>query len=73
MAITSRATRTSARTPAVRIRRRIGAPTVSVVVRDSDGRQQRRFEAQVRIDTPKEWEYVEHDGILHYVLRQLAA
>ena len=31
------------------------------------------FTAQVRIDTPKEWEYYQHDGILHYVLRQLAA
>jgi aconitate hydratase len=27
----------------------------------------------VRIDTPKEREYYEHGGILHYVLRQLAA
>ena len=32
-----------------------------------------RFEARVRIDTPKEREYYEHGGILHYVLRQLAA
>jgi len=31
------------------------------------------FTAQVRIDTPKEWEYYQHGGILHYVLRQLAA
>lgn len=31
------------------------------------------FIAQVRIDTPKEWEYYQHGGILHYVLRQLAA
>jgi aconitate hydratase len=31
-----------------------------------------RFEARVRIDTPKEREYYEHGGILHYVLRQLA-
>ena len=30
------------------------------------------FTAQVRIDTPKEWEYYQHGGILHYVLRQLA-
>jgi aconitate hydratase len=31
------------------------------------------FQARVRIDTPKEWEYFRHGGILHYVLRQLAA
>jgi aconitate hydratase len=31
------------------------------------------FEALVRIDTPKERDYFEHGGILHYVLRQLAA
>ena len=32
-----------------------------------------RFEARVRIDTPKEREYFRHGGILQYVLRQLAA
>ncbi len=31
-----------------------------------------RFEARVRIDTPKERDYYKHGGILHYVLRQLA-
>jgi len=31
------------------------------------------FEAKLRIDTPKEWEYYQHGGILQYVLRQLAA
>jgi len=31
-----------------------------------------RFEARVRIDTPKERDYYVHGGILHYVLRQLA-
>ncbi len=31
------------------------------------------FRAQVRIDTPKERDYFENGGILHYVLRQLAA
>ena len=31
------------------------------------------FEAKIRIDTPKERDYYEHGGILHYVLRQLAA
>jgi aconitate hydratase len=32
-----------------------------------------RFQARVRIDTPKERDYFRHGGILHYVLRQLAA
>src|SRR3954447_24851437 len=31
------------------------------------------FEARVRIDTPNEWLYYRHDGILHYVLRDLRA
>ena len=31
------------------------------------------FKATVRIDTPQESEYFRHGGILHYVLRQLAA
>ena len=31
------------------------------------------FQALVRIDTPKERDYYENGGILHYVLRQLAA
>ncbi len=50
-----------------------GARTVTVVVRDDDGNEQQRFDARVRIDTPKEWEYYAHGGILHYVIRQLAA
>ena len=29
------------------------------------------FKARVRIDTPNEWLYYRHGGILHYVLRQL--
>jgi len=31
------------------------------------------FQADIRIDTPKERDYYEHGGILQYVLRQLAA
>ena len=31
-----------------------------------------KFQARVRIDTPKERDYFRHGGILHYVLRQLA-
>ncbi|MBL8261527.1 MAG: aconitate hydratase AcnA [Xanthomonadaceae bacterium] len=34
---------------------------------------ERTFEAQVLLLTPKEVEYFRHGGILHYVLRQLAA
>lgn len=30
------------------------------------------FRARLRIDTPQEWEYYRHGGILHFVLRQLA-
>ncbi len=30
------------------------------------------FDATVRIDTPQEWRYYRHGGILHFVLRQLA-
>jgi aconitate hydratase len=39
----------------------------TVTVRAGDG----EFEATVRIDTPKEWEYFAHGGILRYVLRSL--
>ena len=31
------------------------------------------FLAKVRIDTPNEWRYFRHGGILHYVVRQLRA
>jgi aconitate hydratase len=31
------------------------------------------FDARVRIDTPNEWQYYRHGGILHFVLRQLAS
>jgi aconitate hydratase len=50
----------------------VGVRQVIVVARRDDG-WDIRFQAQVRIDTPKEWEYYLHGGILHYVLRQLAA
>jgi len=48
-----------------------GAKEVTVIAR-GEGREI-RFKANVRVDTPKEWEYYNHGGILHYVLRQLAA
>ena len=47
------------------------ADTVSVTAAP-DGGEPIRFTAKVRIDTPKERDYFEHGGILHYVLRQLA-
>ncbi len=49
-----------------------GAKSVRVTATAPDGRRT-QFDAQVRIDTPKEWEYYENGGILHYVVRQLAA
>ncbi|NIV16880.1 MAG: aconitate hydratase AcnA [Woeseiaceae bacterium] len=48
------------------------ARTVTVTATGADGIA-KSFEAQVRIDTPKERDYYENGGILHYVLRQLAA
>ncbi len=50
----------------------VGAKEVTITVTKESG-EQTSFVANVRIDTPKEWEYYEHGGILHYVLRQLAA
>jgi aconitate hydratase len=47
------------------------ANTVNVTA-TPDGGEPIRFAAKVRIDTPKERDYFEHGGILHYVLRQLA-
>ena len=49
-----------------------GAREVTVVADAGDG-QVTRFPCTVRVDTPKEWEYYQHGGILQYVLRQLAA
>ena len=48
------------------------AREVTVRVRAEDG-SETTFQARVRIDTPQEIEYYRHGGILHYVLRQLAA
>ena len=49
-----------------------GAETVTVTATAEDG-SSKSFEVLVRIDTPKERDYYENGGILHYVLRQLAA
>jgi aconitate hydratase len=48
------------------------ARMVSVVATPAAGAPV-KFEARVRIDTPKEREYFQHGGILQYVIRQLAS
>jgi len=48
------------------------AKSVTVIARSSDGKT-KQFQVRLRIDTPKELDYYQHGGILHYVLRQLAA
>jgi aconitate hydratase len=50
-----------------------GAAKVVTVVATPASGAPIKFEARVRIDTPKEREYYRHGGILHYVLRQLAS
>ncbi|MBI2792010.1 MAG: aconitate hydratase AcnA [Gammaproteobacteria bacterium] len=44
--------------------------TMAITAVDEKGNQ-KQFKAKVRIDTPKELEYFQNGGILHYVLRQL--
>jgi aconitate hydratase len=48
------------------------AKTATIVARKTDG-SEKRFEVRVLLLTPKEVEYFRNGGILHYVLRQLAA
>jgi aconitate hydratase len=48
------------------------AKQVTVTVTAADGGS-KVFTVKVRIDTPNEVEYYQHGGILHYVLRKLAA
>ncbi len=47
------------------------ARKVEVTATAEDG-SSKTFSARVRIDTPKEREYFQNGGILHYVLRQMA-
>ena len=42
------------------------------VIKSSDNNSE-EFTVKVRIDTPKEWEYYQHGGILHYVIRKIVA
>ena len=44
---------------------------VTVIARKENG-EEVSFEAKVRIDTPNEFQYYLHGGILHFVLRKLA-
>ena len=46
--------------------------SVTVKAEDDDGKVT-EFRCDVRIDTPTEWDYYRHGGILHFVLRDLAA
>jgi aconitate hydratase len=50
-----------------------GARELSVTATPKGGGSPIEFEARVRIDTPNEWLYYRHGGILHFVLRQLLA
>ncbi len=43
-----------------------------VTVHAKKGGKATTFKARVRINTPKEWEYYENGGVLHYMLRQMA-
>ena len=47
-----------------------GVREVAVTATRNDGSHQ-KFNAIVRIDTPREWEYYQSKGILRYVLKQL--
>lgn len=49
-----------------------GSPkTLTVSATSPDSGETTQFEVLVRIDTPAEWNYYRHGGILHYVLRNL--
>jgi len=49
-----------------------GDKTAKIVISSKDNKS-RTFEVTVRIDTPKEWEYFQHGGILQYVIRGLVS
>ncbi|MEO2267705.1 aconitate hydratase AcnA [Pseudoalteromonas sp. YIC-656] len=48
------------------------ASELEIVATDEEGKTT-TFKVDVRIDTPKEWDYYKHGGILQYVLRQMIA
>ena len=49
-----------------------GDKTANVIISNKDNKSH-SFEVTVRIDTPKEWEYFLHGGILQYVIRGLVS
>ncbi|OUU80815.1 MAG: aconitate hydratase 1 [Gammaproteobacteria bacterium TMED78] len=49
-----------------------GRSKIAKIVMTNDKGSKIKFDAKIRIDTPKEQEYYINGGILHYVLRQLA-
>ncbi len=49
-----------------------GDRTAKIIISSKDNKSD-TFEVTVRIDTPKEWEYFQHGGILQYVIRGLVS
>ena len=49
-----------------------GATELEVTATKADGTK-KTFKAKVRINTPKEWDYYAHGGVLQYMLRQMAS
>ena len=49
-----------------------GDKTANIIISNKDNKSH-SFEVTVRIDTPKEWEYFLHGGILQYVIRGLVS
>ena len=49
----------------------LGVDQVNII--KSSNNSSEEFTVKVRIDTPKEWEYYQHGGILHYVIRKIVA
>ena len=47
--------------------------SIPIQVTNPQTNEIKTINAIVRVDTPKEMEYLQNDGILHYVLRQLAS
>jgi aconitate hydratase len=50
-----------------------GEAREATVTAAPDGGQPVRFAVRVRLETPREWEYLRHGGILPYALRRLLA
>ena len=48
-----------------------GATELTVNAKKADGKVI-SFNAKVRINTPVEWDYYVHGGVLQYMLRQMA-